>query len=186
MEPTDLGLTEAVENYLEIILELQTARKVARSKDIAERLGVNRGSVTAALKGLRDKGLIHYEPYSFITLTEEGKRLALEITRRHRVLKDFLLNVLSIEPETAEHTACRMEHAIDAQTMERLVCFLEYIRKCPRAGEDWIQSFLRYCASDGVTSPNCEICIRNEFGEMARDGGGSWGNVPPDEGIPES
>jgi DtxR family transcriptional regulator, Mn-dependent transcriptional regulator len=164
----NLALTEVNENYLETILELQKEHTVARSKDIADHLGVNRGSVTAALKALRDKGLIHYEPYSFITLTPSGKRIALEIARKHRVLKDFLLNVLSIDSEIAEETACRMEHAIDGHTMERLVCFLEYIRKCPRAGEDWIQSFLRYCASDGETAPNCEMCIRNEFGEMAK------------------
>lgn len=166
METTDLGLSETVENYLETILELQKEHKVARSKDIADRLGVNRGSVTAALKGLRDRGLVHYEPYSFITLTREGKGLAQEISRRHRVVKDFLLNVLSIDPETAEHTACRMEHAIDAQTMERLVCFLEYIRKCPRAGEEWIASFVDFCESGGETEPNCERCIQRDLGDF--------------------
>ncbi|MFP4033513.1 MAG: metal-dependent transcriptional regulator [Desulfococcaceae bacterium] len=156
----DVELTEVTENYLETILALQDEKTVARSKDIADRLGVNRGSVTAALKGLRDKGLIHYEPYSFITLTPKGKRFALDIARKHQVLKDFLLNVLSIDPAIAEDTACRMEHAIDEQTMERLVCFLEYIRKCPRAGEDWIASFLRFCESGGEGKPykKCRPC----------------------------
>jgi DtxR family Mn-dependent transcriptional regulator len=152
--------TDATENYLETILALQQEKTVARSKDIADRLGVNRGSVTAALKVLRDKGLIHYEPYSFITLTPKGDRAARKIARKHRVLKDFLLNVLSIDPKVAEDTACRMEHAVDEQTMERLVCFLDYIRNCPRAGEDWLASFLTYCESDRETPPNCESCIR--------------------------
>jgi DtxR family transcriptional regulator, Mn-dependent transcriptional regulator len=109
-------LTESSQGYLEVILDLETAQKVARAKDIADRLGVQRGSVTGALKSLEEKGLIHYQPYSFITLTEAGRKIAEEVAYRHRVLKDFLLNVLQIDEPTAEATACRMEHAIDPKT----------------------------------------------------------------------
>ncbi len=106
-------LTESSQSYLEVILELETAQKVARAKDIADRVGVQRGSVTGALKLLEEKGLIHYQPYSFITLTDAGRKIAEEVAYRHRVLKDFLFNVLQIDEPTAETTACRMEHAID-------------------------------------------------------------------------
>ena len=91
--------SESMENYLEVILELENSNKVARAKDIADRLGINPGSVTGALKNLGEKGLINYAPYSFVTLTPKGKRVAAEITRRHAVLKDFLLNVLGIDQE---------------------------------------------------------------------------------------
>ncbi len=59
---------------LEVILDLEKIQKVARAKDIAEKMGVQRGSVTSALKNLEEKNLINYEPYSFITLTPEGKK----------------------------------------------------------------------------------------------------------------
>ncbi len=140
-------LSESLEDYLEVILKLEEANKVARAKDIASKLGIQRGSVTGALKSLEEKGLINYEPYSFITLTQEGKKIAEEITYRHAVLKDFLSNVLQIDAETAENTACRMEHTIDRKTLERLVCFIDYINKSSSEGEDLIESFTKYCTS---------------------------------------
>jgi DtxR family Mn-dependent transcriptional regulator len=70
------GLSENLEDYLETILVLQNENTVARVKDIAEKLGVLSGTVTSALRTLSDKKLINYKPYSFITLTNEGKTLA--------------------------------------------------------------------------------------------------------------
>ena len=154
-------LSESIQGYLEVILELETTEKVARAKDIAERLGVQRGSVTGALKNLVEKGLINYRPYSYITLTDEGRKLAEEVAHRHNVLKDFLLNVLQIDAETAENTACRMEHAIDGKTVERLVCFIEYINACPRAGKEWLDSFINYCKSEEKHLKKCANCIED-------------------------
>jgi DtxR family Mn-dependent transcriptional regulator len=152
--------TESVENYLEVILDLESTHKVARAKDIADRLAINRGSVTGALKNLGEKGLINYAPYSYVTLTPKGRRVAAEIHRRHRVLEDFLLNVLGIDADTAKDTACRMEHAIDKITVDRLICFIEYIRNCPRAGEDWVKAFVTYCESAPDEKPDCELCLK--------------------------
>ena len=92
----DKGLSESLEDYLEVILDLEKTNKVARAKDIAERLDIQRGSVTGALKALEKKGLVNYAPYSYITLTPKGSRIAREITRRHNGLKDFLLQVLQV------------------------------------------------------------------------------------------
>lgn len=152
-------LSESVQSYLEVIWELENAQKVARAKDIAEKLGVQRGSVTGALKSLEEKGLVHYQPYSFITLTAAGKKIAQQIAHRHAVLKDFLLNVLQVDADTADSTACRMEHAIDNKTVERLVCFIEYINTCPRAGKVWLESFVNYCRSEEQDLQKCASCI---------------------------
>jgi DtxR family Mn-dependent transcriptional regulator len=157
--PTREDLSDNLENYLEVILDLEETHKVARAKEIADRLEIQRGSVTGGLKALADKGYINYQPYSYITLTSKGKRVAKDIAYRHGVIKEFLLNVLNIDSDTAEDTACKMEHAIDAATIERLVCFIEYIFTCPRAGETWIQSFLNYCASDKLSKAKCDACI---------------------------
>lgn len=152
-------LTESSQKYLEVIHDLEATEKVARAKDIAERLGVQRGSVTGALKGLEEKGLIHYRPYSYIRLTAAGRRIAREIAHRHAVLKDFLLNVLQVDPQTAERTACRMEHVIDRKTVERLVCFIEYIFTCPRAGKQWLDAFIRHCTAQRKDPGRCVSCI---------------------------
>ena len=153
-------LSESLQGYLEVIFELEELQKVARAKDIADRLQIQRGSVTGALKSLEEKGLINYQPYTFITLTETGKKVAEEIVHRHRVLKDFLFNVLQIDEPTAEATACRMEHVIDPKTVERLVCFIEYIHTCPRAGGEWLDSFVRFCKSDPKHPGECSMCIK--------------------------
>jgi DtxR family Mn-dependent transcriptional regulator len=154
-----MQLSENMENYLEAILELESVHKVARVKDIADRLGIQRGSASGALRNLGEKGLIHYEPYSFITLTAEGRRIAEEIAERHKVLRDFLENILQIDPDTAQETACRMEHAIDEKTKERLIWFIRYILSCPRTGEQWLQSFIDFCNRGGRKGDACEECI---------------------------
>jgi DtxR family Mn-dependent transcriptional regulator len=159
--PTEQGLSESLENYLEVILDLERTQKVARAKEIADRLQIQPGSVTGALKNLGERGYIHYEPYSYITLTTKGRRWAEEITYRHRALSNFFLNVLQIDPVTAEETACRVEHAIDKKTIDRLVRFIDFIFACPRAGEQWIQSFADFCTSADNGKVDCGPCIES-------------------------
>jgi len=154
-----MDLSESIENYLEVILELEKANKVARAKDIAEKLGIQKGSVSGALKILKEKRLIHYEPYSFINLTSKGKKIAESIYRRHQVLNDFLQNVLQIDAHKADNTACRMEHVIDEETLERLIVFIEYINTCPRAEDGWLASFVNYIKTRQLDSLKCDKCI---------------------------
>jgi DtxR family Mn-dependent transcriptional regulator len=155
----NIELSESLEDYLEVILDLELENKVARAKEIAQKLGIQPGSVTGGLKSLVDKKLINYEPYSFVTLTPEGARIARAIRRRHRVLKDFLSKVLQLDEETAETAACRMEHAVDEVSVERLVDFVEYLFDCPRTGDVWIQSFIDYTRSGKKSWEKCAACL---------------------------
>lgn len=152
-------LTESMEDYLEAILALERLHKVARAKDIAERLKVKRGTVTGALKSLAEKGLINYTPYSYITLTPKGSEIAIEINRRHQVIRNFLTKVLKIPLETAETTACRMEHVVEGVVLDRLVCFIDFIHQCPRAGSDLLRSFIGFCESGELKWDECETCL---------------------------
>ena len=154
-----IELSENMENYLEAILDLEKTNKVARAKDIAERLKLQKGSVSGALKVLKGKKLINYEPYSFITLTSKGKKIAESIHRRHRVLNDFLQNVLQLDTERAENVACRMEHTIDDETLERLIVFIEYINSCPRTGDGWLDSFIDFIKTHQLNRKKCDKCI---------------------------
>lgn len=156
------GLSESLEDYLEIIYELEQINKVARAKDIADKMGVKRGSVTSALKNLGERKLINYEPYNFITLTPAGKKIAKNVAYRHDVIKKFLMQVLQIDEKIAEPTACRMEHTVDKMTLERMVSFFDFIFSCPRAGEDWIQSFVKYCSAEKpADQEKCNACIKD-------------------------
>ncbi len=154
-------LSESLEDYLEAILDLEKTNKVARVKDIAEKLGVLRGSVTGALKNLSEKGLIDHEPYGFITLTLKGAKMAREVTRRHAVIKNFLLKVLQLGADAAEANACRMEHAMDKAAIDRLVDFIDYVNTCPRTGQDWIASFFKSCSGEALDQEKCDDCLDN-------------------------
>jgi len=124
-------LSESLEDYLETILRLQTTKTVARSKDIADTLNIKRGSVTGMLKKLADNKLINYEPYGYVTLTPEGRKIASAIDRRHIFLRDFFHRVLKVDEKIADRTACRMEHAMDKQTFKKFKSFLKKIDTCP-------------------------------------------------------
>ena len=123
-------LSESLEDYLETILSLQRTNTVARSKDIAEKLDIKRGSVTGMLKKLAKSELVNYEPYGYVTLTPEGKKIAREIELRHIFLKDFFHRILKVDEKTADRTACRMEHAMDNQTFTKFKTFLKKIDTC--------------------------------------------------------
>lgn len=155
------GLSESLEDYLEAILELQREHSVARVKDIAGKLGVISGTVTTALRTLAERGLINYKPYSYITLTPKGEKIAKEVLRRHTVIKDFLQCVLLLEERKAEENACRMEHAMDKSAINRLVQFLDYVSKCPRTGEDWISNFNNYFTQNKIAADQCPECLES-------------------------
>jgi DtxR family Mn-dependent transcriptional regulator len=153
------GLSASLEDYLEVIFHLEESNRVARAKDIADQMNVQRASVTGALKALAVRGLINYSPYSYITLTSEGRGIAREIIHRHATLKQFFMQTLQLNSEQAEANACRVEHAIDPVAVERLVYFLEFIKICPRTGGDWSDAFARYCRK-GARSSSCEDCLK--------------------------
>jgi Mn-dependent DtxR family transcriptional regulator len=77
------------------------------------------------MKILQSDGYIHQETYGTIELTAKGRRKASQVYGRHQTLTTFLEDVLGVDPETAEHDACRMEHILSAKTMERLSAFMD-------------------------------------------------------------
>ncbi|MBU1196718.1 MAG: metal-dependent transcriptional regulator [Proteobacteria bacterium] len=129
-------LSQSLEDYLEIILELQTQKTVARSKDIAEKMDIKRGSVTGMLKKLAKSKLINYEPYGYVTLTPEGKKIAVEIEHRHIFLKDFFFRILKVDEATADQTACQMEHTMDTRTFKKFKDFVRTLDTCPNCSPD--------------------------------------------------
>ncbi len=152
----DLALTTQLEDYLEVIAQLQEADRVARAKDIAERLKITRGTVTSALRSLSEKGLINYQPYSHITLTSKGEEVAAKVIHRHQVVSRYLNKVLKLPLDVSEENACRAEHVLDRQVIDRLVCHMEFMERCPRMDTVWEESFEDYCS--GIEAPDPDTC----------------------------
>lgn len=147
-------LTASQEDYLEAIYHISAEKMAARAKDISVYLDVRASSVTGALRTLGKLGLVNYAPYDLITLTAEGKVVAEEIVRRHKALERFLVNVLGVEGKEADEAACRMEHAVPKDIVDRLVQYSEYIEDCPKSGITWESGFGYYC-QHGCTEKDC-------------------------------
>jgi len=153
----DTTLTSSLEDYLEAIFHIVAEKRAAKGKDIAKRLKVNSSSVTGALRSLSEKGYINYAPYDLITLTDNGQTTAREIVRRHETLKDFFETILKIEKTEAEETACKVEHAVSKNTLDKLISFVDFIETCPRTGSSWLESF--YKRSDSPSAAECQKCL---------------------------
>ncbi len=146
MQPKPQKLSASLEDYLEAIFNLAGESDVARSKDIAESLGVSRSSVTGALRALKEKGLANYKPYDYVTLTDAGQAAAAEVARRHSILKSFFVNVLGIEIDTAQRAACKAEHALGPEVITRLLYFIEFVTQSSnKNGYDLADKFKRLC-----------------------------------------
>lgn len=155
---SEATLSASLEDYLEAIYMIVLDKQAARAKDIADRLKVHRSSVTNALRELSERLLVNYAPYDIITLTEKGRVLGADIARRHEVLSDFFVKVLAIDEALADSTACRMEHAIPKQVLDRFIEFINYVETCPRGGTKWIKGFGYHC-TEGCSLGDCERCV---------------------------
>jgi len=113
-------LTLPQQNYLETIHELCQRHGHAHSKAIAAKLKVTMASVTEAVQGLATLGLVNYRLRKAITLTVKGKRMAIELETRHRVLAEFFNRILGCTKKRADELACRVEHVVDKKFITRL------------------------------------------------------------------
>lgn len=120
-----------MEDYLEAIHQIKKENGKVGVSDIAQILSVKKPSVHVALKALSKKNLVIHEKYGDVNLTEEGKKIARNVQRRHDMLAKFLNKILDIDPDTAEKDACRMEHVISPKTFNKLTKFIEYLEVCP-------------------------------------------------------
>jgi DtxR family transcriptional regulator, Mn-dependent transcriptional regulator len=137
-------LSASLEDYLEAIFNLADESQGARSKDIAERLGVARSSVTGAVQVLRDKGLANYRPYGSITLTDPGRSIAAEVARKHDVLTSFFADVLGVDREAAQQAACRAEHALGSEIIGRLLSFIAFVGERQKNGQNVTEEFRQF------------------------------------------
>ncbi|WP_054840970.1 metal-dependent transcriptional regulator [Thermococcus peptonophilus] len=128
-----MEVTKREEEYLETMYILHKNKGVIRVKDIAKALNVKPPSVVDALKKLAEKGLIEYEKYDRILLTEKGKEIAEKTYSKHIFLTKFFTDILGIPPpEIAEQDACQFEHYVSEITVRRMREFAEFIQEqCP-------------------------------------------------------
>ena len=127
-----MKISKREEEYLEAMYILRKNKGVIRVKDIAKLMNVKPPSVVDALKKLAEKGLVEYEKYDRILLTEKGRKIAEDTYSKHVFLTEFFIDILGIPPETAEQDACQFEHYVSEITVQRMKEFAKFIQEqCP-------------------------------------------------------
>ena len=118
-------LHQSAEDYLETILVLQEQCGQVRSIDIVNRLGYSKPSVSIAMKKLRESGYISMSPDGLITLSESGLEIARQVYSRHKVITKLFV-LMGVSEEVAAEDACRVEHDLSPETVERI---REFVRQ---------------------------------------------------------
>ncbi len=123
--------SETVEEYLEAIYKLEQEASPVATSALAARLELSPASVSEMMRKLAQQELVVYEPYRGVSLTEDGKRTALRLIRRHRLWERFLTDLLGLSWDVVHEEACRLEHAVSDLVTERLAEVLERSETCP-------------------------------------------------------
>jgi DtxR family Mn-dependent transcriptional regulator len=117
-------LTRSVEDYLKAIYRLSAQGGFASTSDIAGLLDLSAPSVSGMVKRLSEMGLIEHVPYRGVQLTRQGRRAALRMIRRHRVLELYLTRQLQYNWDDVHDEAERLEHAVSDDLIERMAAAL--------------------------------------------------------------
>src|SRR5215213_11102095 len=118
------SLTRSVEDYLKAIYQLSPEGRAASTSEIAHLLALSAPSVTGMIKRLSEHGLLEHIPYRGVQLTQEGRRAALRIVRRHRLIEAYLVEFLGYSWDTVHEEAERLEHAVSETMVERMAAAL--------------------------------------------------------------
>jgi len=157
------GITSHLEDYLEAILKVARDTGQAHASAVAEYVGVTRASVTGALRALADRGLIVYQPYQPVTLTDEGLKAAQACADRHEFLHKFFRDQLGMDDSEADTVACRVEHSASTTVLARLAEFSRFLAVCRKVNLTWAPDGRLHCAGSTAAGP-CKSCERSQIG----------------------
>ncbi len=169
-------ITARCEDYLKSIWRLQKERKVVRVKDVAALMGVKAPTVVGILSGLKDRGLVHQEPYGYLVLSPEGEELAEELLEKERLLRDFFGIVLRMAPDEAERNSCAIEHYVTPEGYERFQVFLKFLSQCVESRARWVRHFHQFLESGKMSY----CCLKEDAGCVSFEDEGEEHSLPGD------
>lgn len=142
---------EQVEEYVEAIFDIAGEKGIAKTTEVANRLENAPASVTEVFQKMAQTGLVQYEPYKGVSLTDSGLKIAKNIKRKHRLLEVFLTENLHINCRKVHDEACRMEHAISDEIGNAICRRLQAPARCPGG------KLIYPCEKSIETCNECEI-----------------------------
>ena len=113
-------LSQAVEDYLKAVFEIQRDHGKVATTVLAERMGVAPASATGMIKKLAALKLVRHNPYQGVMLTRAGEKMALEVLRHHRLLELYLKEALGYTWDQVHEEACRLEHVISEEFEDKI------------------------------------------------------------------
>ena len=119
-------ISKSLEEYLKTMYVLKKQNENIRVTDIAKKMNCTKPSVNKAIYNLKDNGLLNYESYGTIELTEEGENLAKKILEAYDIVYVFLKDVLNLEEEDAKQEAEKIKTTITDDTINKLA---KYVHK---------------------------------------------------------
>lgn len=152
-------LSHSAAHYLMAIHELRRQHGYARVSDVAKHLQITKGSVSSAMKQLKEREYVQEDHNRFLELTDGGIAVVREIETTRLVVQKFLTEALGMDEDDAQIDACKVEHLLSSDARVRLVCFLHSLF----AGEPVSQRFLDQfrqkaleCRAGGESA--CRLC----------------------------
>jgi DtxR family Mn-dependent transcriptional regulator len=131
MNAKETEVTHQAEEYLEAIYRLEQKGGSARTMELARNLNVVPGSVTNTIENLKRKGLVTHKPYKGVKLTDNGRKIASSVLRRHRLAERLLTDILHLDWSEVHDEACKLEHALSPAILKPLEKALGHPKRCP-------------------------------------------------------
>lgn len=150
-------ISKSLEEYLKTMYILKKQNDNIRVTDIASKMNCTKPSVNKAIKNLKDNGLVNYELYGKIELTEEGEDLAKKTLEAYDIVYLFLKDVLNLEETEASSEAEKIKLAITDNTINKLA---KYVHK--ELGLSELD-----CDYD-VGKERCRSCLRRKEGKLKK------------------
>jgi len=150
-------LTKSLETYLLAIDILLETKKTIIVKDVANYLSFGGATTANAVKKLKEKGYVNYEPYGNITLTSLGVKAVIIKKYRHNTITKFFNKVLDIDLKNSEYNAEQMEYSMTDDVLSRLVNFLDFMEQCACSEPKWIKS-CKSSLDTGELNAKCKAC----------------------------
>src|SRR5919204_4233208 len=114
------AFTRSQQDYLKALYLLRGDERPVPTRELAQRLGISSPSVSEMVTRLTAQGLVEHDRYRGQQLTREGKKVALELVRHHRLLEMFLVEVLGYKWDEVHEEAERLEHVISERMEQRI------------------------------------------------------------------
>lgn len=145
-------LTHSAAHHLMAVHELRSRYGYARVSDIAQHLKITKGSVSSAMKHLKERGYVQEDHNKFLELTDRGLKVVSEIEATRLAFQKFLTHGLGMDEDDAEIDACKVEHLVSSEARSRLAQFLHFLFSEDPAA----RAFLAALKEQALTGPEAE------------------------------